>query len=84
MVVVPPTEHHDQEVDHELQREIRIEPEHLGAQAPRPSPASPEPTAKVSKKMRFTLNAQAARHAWSSTDARSRLPKRVRDSTPAA
>ena len=46
-----------------------------------PRPARPEPTAKVSRKMRFTSRPRPPATRGSSTDARSRLPKRVRDST---
>ena len=46
-----------------------------------PSPARPEPTAKVSRKMRFTSMPRPLATRASSTAARSRLPKRVRART---
>ena len=32
MVVVPPTEHDDQEIDHEFEREAGVQPEDFGAE----------------------------------------------------
>ena len=46
-----------------------------------PRPARPEPTAKVPKNTQLTLMPSPAATRWSSTAARSRLPKRVRAST---
>ena len=45
-----------------------------------PSPASPEPSAKVSEKMRGTGRPMPRATTPSSTAARSRAPKRVRTS----
>lgn len=46
-----------------------------------PRPARPEPKAKVDRNTMFTLMPMPAATRWSSTEARSRLPKRVRVST---
>jgi hypothetical protein len=62
--------HHDQEIDHELERKRRVQPQHFGTQPP-PAPPGPEPTAKVDRNTTLTLMPRPAATRWSSTEARS-------------